>query len=642
MARARGVMVFVLDWTEDGAARTATRTAAMDVVRAIVRARAPAACGLVLCASHARSPRCDELSRRRCGRKMVMPLTQDYNFETALASASDAEFTMDVIAALKLATLNLKAFRDGGCGDVFREIVLITRDSLDMSSEDAAAILRSTLRAHAKCHVLRAASTNATAAEVNVIRTLCRCCAMDSGACLGASLGACTECGVSIGLNAACELKRAIVANGFIREHDAEGSDDDVEPERQSSAVPVPFAAGCRNTHAEFANHADDALVDALESSSMQIGVDVKLKHLERVTDDDDDDAVASTSQRQSKPSSKHMYRSVVKNARIFLNIEDVALVSRALDEPIARVRCGALLPCYGTNAGKLRGAMTLKVDAAHRHTGAAIEVWLNMDDSLTCLATRSTPRREEKVLQRVSFNRAEAFRRAAMSGDENDTECAHALGVPVITHPLANDSSARAFSLRLGVGRGAQTTYHWLTDVNLERAIESLERLRETLHAPPTLETHTGLSKATLQEMYVAYSACSARPGDDAIEAPSPAVSRPRSTPNPPPPKPTRRVKKQRDIEWLESMKSKHFATTSARLTTSAPVVTSSAPIEKKTLDADVNASAATSTAIDPDPDRDLAPPNVSSDDARLTTHELDIPPDTKITAANLARLFQ
>ena len=40
MARAHGVMVFVLDWTEDSAARTATRTAAMDVVRAIVRARA--------------------------------------------------------------------------------------------------------------------------------------------------------------------------------------------------------------------------------------------------------------------------------------------------------------------------------------------------------------------------------------------------------------------------------------------------------------------------------------------------------------------------------------------------------------------------------------------------------------------------
>ena len=63
---------------------------------------------------------------------MVMPLTRDYDFETALASASDAEFMMDVIAAMKLATLNLKAFRDGGCGDVFREIVLITRDSLDM------------------------------------------------------------------------------------------------------------------------------------------------------------------------------------------------------------------------------------------------------------------------------------------------------------------------------------------------------------------------------------------------------------------------------------------------------------------------------------------------------------------------------
>ena len=630
MARARGVMVFVLDWTEDGAARASTRTAAMDVVRAIARARAPAACGLVLFTSHA-------LSRRRCGRKMVMPLTRDYDFATALTSASDAEFTMDVIAALKLATLNLKAFRDGGCGDdVFREIVLITRDSLDMSSEDAAAILRLTLRARAKCHVLRAASTNATAAEVNAIRTLCRCCAMDSGACLGASLGACTECGVSVGLNAQCELKRAIVKSGFIREDDAVGGDDDVAPQRQSPAVSVPFAAGCRDTHAEFANYADDALVDALESSSMQIGVDVKLKHLERVTDDDDDDdPVASTSQGQKKPSSKHMYRSVVKNARIFLNIEDVALVSRALDEPIARVRCGALLPCYGANAGKLRGAMTLKVDAAHRHTGAAIEVWLNMDDSLVCLATRSAPRRET-VLQRVSFNRAEAFRRAAMSGDENDIECARALGVPVIRHPLANDSSARAFSLRLGVGRGAQTTYHWLTDVNLERAIESLERLRETLRTPPTLETHTGLSKATLREMYVAYSACSARPGDDAIEAPPPAVSRPRSTPNPPPPTPTRRVKKQRDIEWLESMKSKHFATTST------PVVTSSAPIEKKTLDADVNASAATSAAIDPDPDPDLAPPNASPDDARMTTHEVDIPPHTKITAANLARLFQ
>ena len=114
MARAHGVMVFVLDWTEDSAARTATRTAAMDVVRAIVRARAPAACGLVLCASRARSWRCDELRRRRCGRKMVMPLTRDYDFETALASASDAEFMMDVIAAMKLATLNLKAFRDGG------------------------------------------------------------------------------------------------------------------------------------------------------------------------------------------------------------------------------------------------------------------------------------------------------------------------------------------------------------------------------------------------------------------------------------------------------------------------------------------------------------------------------------------------
>jgi len=576
-------------------------------------------------------------------RKMLMTIEtrvdDEQAMERAFVAADDCDSSeiMDVATAMKVATLALKARRDASA----RTIVLVVRGGVDVTESEAKAILTMTTRVGAKCHVIRLASTNATMGEVKIMQLLCRCCAPESGECLRASLGECHECGAAIGFDAMprCDENRLARA-GLVRERtdgDMDAHDDErarSHDDERARSMPSPtlplLLPGCRDAHAEFAHVAEHELSAMEKTCATQVGVDVRLKTIERVEDGDESARAPS------------VYKSVVKNERVFFSIDDLASVSRALDEPIASVRCGILLQCFGANARRLNGLATLKVDTAHRYTGTKLELWLRMDDTLELLLTHAKPTREEIMLQRISFPRAEAFRRAA-SGGEEDVRNALALGLIQIKYPLPNDSSRRAFILQLGVGRGKQEKFFWLTRSNVRDAAEHLERLRHFLAEPPTLELHTGLPKSTLRSMYLAYSALAqhsqerdasmpAMPPAPELAAPTKPIAIKRND---------SREKKRRDIEWLESMKAQHLrekenVASVASTSASVPFPPPPATPTPKTPTPTPTSMTSTQSRIDdsaPTPTRDASP---ASDDRPSP------PPNTKVNLKNLNSLFR
>jgi hypothetical protein len=61
-----------------------------------------------------------------------------------------------------------------------------------------------------------------------------------------------------------------------------------------------------------------------------------------------------------------------------------------------------------------------------------------------------------------------------------------------VISHPLPNDASRRAFRLIAGTGAGSRASYFWLKDARLEDGVNALGSFAEKLRNPPTLTDAT------------------------------------------------------------------------------------------------------------------------------------------------------
>lgn len=458
---------------------------------AAMRALARAGNARTIALVHASGCEKDVGSLRASGRRGVAALTRNVDedtwarLETAMRRARGEE---DVRRALRTCVLVLKSHRGV---EEEKHAVVLTRRDMDLDLDESAAILAAARKAGIKFHVIRSCSHEASNREVLAIRTLCRCCPVNDGGCLSKSLGCCYECGLSIGFHAGLELPKALFEIGICDAEDDIDIDADVlESQTNAPTNQIPlftYFAGCRNQHAEFATVSDIDL-ERLEASSVtSIGLDVAISGTQ-------------SSQQETGIGAEFERETTATMKRIILNLDDIHFVSKALEEPIASVRCGVLLPCYG-RSGRLSGPTTLKFDASTRFTGSALELWLNPNDDLILKFTSKRPRRSERIIQRVTRVRADAFVRA-QSGDAEDLASAHALGMPTIRHPLPNDTSERAFALALGAGTGRQEKFYWLTTNDLIEAKKELAKFARMISAPPTLQSHTSVPQATLSDM--------------------------------------------------------------------------------------------------------------------------------------------
>ena len=517
-------------------------------------------------------------------------------------------------SALRYAILALKSYR----GDEdSKHCVVLADEALEMTHDEAAAILETAHKNKVKIHFIRSLSANASAAEARVIRTLCRCCPVDSGECLTPSLGCCYECGVSVGLNANFSIPDDLIDIGMLRIDDSDMDDESLASTSTAENVPtIAHFAGCRDQHAEFAGASKAELERVEATSTTSIGMSIKVKHLQKQNDE--------TSNTTSSSSTK--YKMVTTSREIVLTIDDIQSVAKALDEPIAAVRCGILLPCYG-RSGRLSGPCTLKHDVSTRFTQSALEFWLTpANDDLVLMYSRQRPR-SEQIVQRITRHRAEIFCRATQSGDTDAIVDARALGMPVIKYPLPNDRSQRAFALVLGVGVARQEKFFWLTRPDLQTGIRELENLKTMLATPPTLENYTGVPQSVIHDMSLAQVALNEEVASE-IDTPKTPPKKPIRKPPASKRRPSSSTSsfsssslstKQPDQEWLSSI----VKSANSYAPNVAPIVAESKEDAKPKLDESTD-----------DAKREVDDANSSSSAPPA--------PNTRVDVTNLSTLFQ
>jgi len=380
--------------------------------------------------------------------------------------------------ALCVAILSLKCYR--GCDE--KNIVLVSRRPIRLSRDARSRVFSARSKAGVRAHVVRSVDgVDSSPDEEETMHALVKC--SESGGCLRSSLGCCFECGLTVGVKADFALPDDLTDIGLLREvdvdDDAEGVEDDAVA--SSGVSHVVHSPGCRDEHAAFRDIPEADLEEMEASATTSLNMQVCVKKLVKGT-------------------RGYERKKVTRN--VLISVDEVQRVVKSLDEPLVRVPCGVMLPCYG-RSGRLDGPATLKADASTRFTKSALELWLiPANDDLVLLFTRQRPRVVETILQKITRRRAEAFCRASMTGDDEDIANARNLGLPTITHPLSADTSGRVFSLSLGAGVGRQEKFYWLTNPNLREGIKELQTLKAMLAAPPTLQSHSNVSQSSLDDM--------------------------------------------------------------------------------------------------------------------------------------------
>ena len=208
---------------------------------------------------------------------------------------------------------------------------------------------------------------------------------------------------------------------------------------------------------------------------------------------------------------------------------EDIPPTVAALTSPLASVRAGRLLE---TRAGKGK-TETLRLSpeslsAVHPLRAARfderLELWLEVDGALRVVHVRDENRTD--TLARIGAGAADALRRLAAATRELEarrTENASQARVAesekkpkpratmddddarrrrVISHPLPNDASRRAFRLIAGTGAGSRASYFWLRDARVEDGARALASFAEKLRNPPTLSDATRVPPERLEAL--------------------------------------------------------------------------------------------------------------------------------------------
>eukprot|EP00854_Cymbomonas_tetramitiformis_P003078 gene3078-3909_t len=194
----------------------------------------------------------------------------------------------------------------------------------------------------------------------------------------------------------------------------------------------------------------------------------------------------------------------------IQVSMADVAKAVQCLTKPVASVRAGRLLACYGRNPGRLQGPVTLCADEQSRHVGGRLVLSVLPDSSLRLLwqSPKAKPP-GEAVIAHVSAERAAQYRRSAgPCADDADTPSegsSTAWEPPAAVHRIAEDPSGKSFYVIAGQGAGRRRSYFYLQEPSSEDGVAKLAALAEVLDKMPSLSTLAGLTEAKLEQLEAA-----------------------------------------------------------------------------------------------------------------------------------------
>ena len=220
----------------------------------------------------------------------------------------------------------------------------------------------------------------------------------------------------------------------------------------------------------------------------------------------------------------------------------DVFRTVAALTKPLASVRAGRLLETRAvgdeseTSRETSRETLRLVPESASRRAARnarafdeRIELWLRVDGALEIVHARDETGAE--TLARVGADAADARRRIAAAtrelerrNDASEPFDARPFGdarpiTPIITRPLPNDTSKRAFRIIAGTGAGSRASYFWLRDARVEDGADALASFAEKVNDPPTLSDVTGVPPDRLNALALAAPALTEMVHDGSFE---------------------------------------------------------------------------------------------------------------------------
>ena len=89
----------------------------------------------------------------------------------------------------------------------------------------------------------------------------------------------------------------------------------------------------------------------------------------------------------------------------------------------------------------------------------------------------------------------------------------------PILTRPLPNDASGRAFRFVAGTGAGSRASYFWLRDARVEDGANALASFAEKVNDPPTLSDVAGVPPDRLNALALAAPALAQMVHDGSFE---------------------------------------------------------------------------------------------------------------------------
>ena len=383
--------------------------------------------------------------------------------------------------------------------------------------------------ADAKCHVLRVAPSSRderrfetlTSAMTNCADCSARGDVGDADVCDKEKVRDCETCGTCL------TRTRNIVwsKTGFGKTHLARaafrrrvfGDDDDDDASGGDESVVVAVPETTTDTPSARVGGvcgADHAAAQEVLSAGSRAEIEAKIESAQResATFDVETRRVVAVLTDEDKNTCLRVERRVAR-----FHAEDIPPTVAALTSPLASVRAGRLLESSFAGKGKTE-KLRLQPESAVRPLRAArfderLELWLEVDGALRVVHVRDENRTD--TLARIGAGAADALRRLAAATRELEarrkenatcTACvAESEPKPnatmddddakrrrVISHPLPNDASRRAFRLIAGTGAGSRASYFWLKDARLEDGVNALGSFAEKLRNPPTLTDAT------------------------------------------------------------------------------------------------------------------------------------------------------
>ena len=228
----------------------------------------------------------------------------------------------------------------------------------------------------------------------------------------------------------------------------------------------------------------------------------------------------------------------------------DVFRTVAALTKPLASVRAGRLLETRAVDAETSRETLRLVPESASRRAAKnarafdeRLELWLRVDGALEIVHVRD-PQTSAETLARVGADAADARRRIAAATRElakrrneafdesidasfgdvrrdlhETTTDAFRGARPILTRPLPNDASGRAFRFVAGTGAGSRASYFWLRDARVEDGANALASFAEKVNDPPTLSDVAGVPPDRLNALALAAPALAQMVHDGSFE---------------------------------------------------------------------------------------------------------------------------